>query len=340
MPPTIHVMQSAPTPKPTTNPYIVMLSRGLNSHPGVELTHFSWTAALTRRVDVFHAHWPEILVSGSTPLRKLVRQALFVCLLAKFALTQTAIIRTVHNLELPEGISRREVALLRLFERLTTFSIRINATTALPDMHPSATILHGHYRDWFSGFPRPDAVYGQLTYFGLIRRYKGTEALIRVFTTIPDRDPALRLTVAGRPSTPELVEELTALAADDDAVTLRLAFLADGELVDLVGRANLIVLPYREMHNSGGALTALSLDRPVLVPDNAVNRALRAEVGEQWVRTYKGELTPEQLISALEATALPLAGVPNLDQRDWTTSTELHVRAYHEALRSKGRLRP
>ena len=332
MPLEIHVMLSAPAPKATTNPYIVLLSRRLQAHPDVVLSHFTWRAALTSRVDVFHAHWPEILVSGATPLKKLVRQFLFSCLLVKFALTRTAIVRTMHNLELPQGISRRETALLRLFERRTDLRIRINATTRIPDHQPFETILHGHYRDWFTAAVRPNPVQGQLTYFGLIRRYKGTETLIRAFSAISDRDPALRLTVAGKPSTADLAGELAALAVADDAVTLDPTFLSDGDLAKMVGHAHLVVLPYREMHNSGGALTALSLDRPVLVPDNEANRALRNEVGDEWVKTYRGELTPEHLVAAVEATPLPFPGRPNLDRRDWATSTEDHVRAYATAL--------
>ena len=39
-----------------------------------------------------------------------------------------------------------------------------------------------------------------------------------------------------------------------------------------------MVLPYRQMHNSGAVLAALSLDRPVLVPATD-QRGLGAEVG-------------------------------------------------------------
>ena len=52
------------------------------------------------------------------------------------------------------------------------------------------------------------------------------------------------------------------------------------------------MLPYRHMHNSGAALTALSLDRPVLVPETDVNRDLARETGPGWVVTFAGELRP------------------------------------------------
>lgn len=324
-------MQSAPVPRPTTNPYITMLSRTLDAHPAIDSRHFSWRSALTQRVDVFHAHWPEILVSGASPLKKVVRQGLFCLLLLKFALTRTAIVRTVHNLSLPSGISRREVALLRLFDRMTSLRIRINPTTEIPADQASVTILHGHYRDWFSAYPRSAPQPGRITYFGLIRRYKGTEHLLKVFRGIP-RDTGLTLAIAGRPSTPDLSREIAELAEGDERVAARLEFLSDAELVKVVTQAELVVLPYREMHNSGGALTALSLNRPVLVPDNPATRSLADEVGPHWVRTYTGDLTASDIVSAARIAAERPTSEPDLSARDWSESGRLHVEAFFRAV--------
>ncbi len=62
-----------------------------------------------------------------------------------------------------------------------------------------------------------------------------------------------------------------------------LGFAPDADLVREISMSEMVVLPYRFMHNSGAVLLALSLDRPVLVPDNEVNRLLEIEVGSDWV---------------------------------------------------------
>jgi GT2 family glycosyltransferase len=324
----VRVLQSFPDPRPTTNPYIWMLKDCLEAHPDVELTTFSWRRALTGDHDVFHAHWPEILVDGRTPARKALRQLLFVLVMLRSRLRGTAVVRTVHNLELPSGISRREVALLRWFQRRTTLLVRINTSTELSD-RPHETVVHGHYRDWFASYPREEQVPGRLAYFGLIRRYKAVDTLLTAFRATTD--PTLSLFVGGRPSTPELRAELTALAAPDPRVTTHLEFLTDAELVAAASAAQLVVLPYREMHNSGGVLAALSLDRPVLVPDNEVNTQLAAEVGPGWIHTYAGALTAEDLTTTLERLAGGTTGRPDLSARDWSTAAELHLRAYRRA---------
>jgi len=97
--------------------------------------------------------------------------------------------------------------------------------------------------------------------------------------------------------------------------------------------AAVVVLPYTEMHNSGAALMALSLDRPVLVPDNPVTRDLGTEVGDGWVLRYGGELTPERLLeAAAEAARLAPGDRPDLGSRDWHHAGAQHLAAYRRAV--------
>lgn len=328
------VLQSFPRPRPTTNPYLVMLGRSLAELPDVQVLTFSWRRALRGRYSVFHVHWPEILVSGAGPAKKVVRQLLFVLLLLRLRATRTPLVRTVHNLELPSGISRREVALLRWAERWTTLRIRLNEQTPVPAGAASVTVVHGHYRDWFATHPRASARPGRLAFVGLLRRYKGVDRLIGVFGATAGRTAhELELRVAGQPSTPELGAELATAAAGDPRVSVALGFLPDADLVTEITSAELVVLPYREMHNSGGTLAALSLDRPVLVPDNPVNERLADEVGPGWVHRYAGTLTAEHLLAAVSAVRAgrPSAS-PDLGRRDWDRVGQAHADAYRRAL--------
>ena len=196
----LRVLQSFGRPRPTTNPYIAMLNDCLDQHPEVELLTFKWRRALTADVDVFHAHWPEILVGGHRPLKTAVRQVLFLIMLIRMRVRGTAIVRTQHNLELPQGISRRETALLKLFERWTTLRIRLNTHTEISEQ-PFTTIVHGHYRNWFARYPRRERQPGHLAYFGLIRRYKAVDTLLAAFRQLPTDGEPVSLYIGGNPST-------------------------------------------------------------------------------------------------------------------------------------------
>lgn len=323
----IRVLESFGQPKTTTNPYITQLHDGLAA--SVEVMTFTFRTAFFDRYDLAHIHWPELFVDGHNWRGRLVRRTLTALLLTRWHLTNVPLVRTVHNLERPSGISRFDHWTLDRFDRLTAVDIRLNEQTPQRNGIPSVIIPHGHYRDWFARFPQVEAVPGRIGYVGLIRRYKGVESLVAAFSQIDD--DALTLAISGRPSNADLVSGLTELIGEDARVTLDARFLDEAELVHAITAAELIVLPYRHMHNSGTVLAALSLGRPVLVPDNEVNRALALEVGDGWVHLFQGELTPDDLRAALAAP--PARGsAPDLSARDWSESIRAHLTAFRTAM--------
>jgi len=338
----VTVLESFPSPRPTSvNPYTLLLAESIVAQ-GATLLYFDWRTALTARYDVFHVHWPEILVTGRTPLRQFVRQVLTWLLIQRLHLNRTAIVRTVHNVGVPSGLTASQVRLLDLLDRRTTLRVRLNEHTPVPHGSALATIPHANFRSWFASYARSDVVRGQIGYVGRIRRYKGVEALLEAFAAT--RQPAVVSTgnlvdaplsarIAGYASSPELESAIHAQARSDDRVSVEFGFVPDSAIVDIVSSSELVVLPYRLMHNSSAVITALSLDRPVLVPDNAVTRDLASEVGAGWVYTFEGELSPVAIIDTLEKhRASPPAEPPHLDARSWKHSGVAHLSAFQRAV--------
>lgn len=322
------VLESFPQPLPTTNPYVVMLLRSLQSTDGLTALTFSWRRALTARYDVFHVHWPELLVSQGTGPKRLARCLLFLALVARLTVRRVPVVRTLHNLRPHEGADRVTRALMRLLDRRVALLVSINRLDPADRRLPVHRILHGDYRDWYAPYPLPAPEPGRLGFFGLIRPYKGVEDLLDAFAqTRPD----IRLTVGGRPQHDELEARLRDAAARDPRLSLVLGHLTDEELVDRIGRSALVVLPYRTALNSGVALAALSLSRPVLMPANDATRALAAEIGSDWVRLYESELTAEVLDAELDLAA-SLTGEPDLSARRWSETGAAHLAAFREAV--------
>ena len=330
------VLTSNPEPRSTTNPYITMLTTALRRTPDVEVVTFSHRAALLGRYDVLHLHWPETILGlgGRRLTGRVARWVLAALLLVRLTLTRTPVVRTVHNVEHPADAGPLQRFLLRWFDRLTTHRILLNERTECPG--PVTTIPHGHYRDWYTGARSP-AVPGRLQYVGLVRRYKGVEGLVEAFRSVTD--DSLTLGVAGAASTTELAATITALADGDPRVTLRFDFLSDDELVAAVTGAELVVLPYRFMHNSGTVLAALSLDRPVLVPQSPVNTDLATEVGPGWIHTFAGDLTGADIEAALGAVRAPRSAAPDLSAREWADAGQAHLAVYRRALARAGSAR-
>lgn len=332
----IRVLVSLRQIRPTTNPYIAQLIAGLEQSPDMEVVYFSFRRAILGRYDVFHVHWPEVLFTSGRPVGRLARLVLTSLLVLRFRLLRTAVVRTWHNTERPDGIGGWGHCLLDQIDNSTRAVVSLNPLTDVPLLVPIVVVPHGHYRDWFETFDRHESVPGLIGYVGLVRRYKGVETLVQTFREIAD--PGLGLAISGKPSNPEIAQKIRQMAGDDPRVTLRFDYLDDAEFVAEVTRAQLVVLPYRHMHNSGTVLAALSLDRPVLVPDNATNKALSEEVGRGWIHFFDGELTQASISAALTATAGPDRGSrPNLDAREWKNAAEGHLQAYRAALRPRRR---
>ena len=329
----MRVLQSFAEGRSTTNPYLVQLVRALR--PRTEVLGFSWRNALFARYDVVHVHWPERLCRGRTPARSLARRLLLRALIVRLRIGRIALVRTLHN-EVPhEEVTRAEAALLRRLDALTAVWIALNPATTRPQAawpgSPLVVIPHGEYRAWFERMPRPPSVRGRLVFAGLIRPYKGVEALIDAFTALPDESLTLR--IVGEPTSQELAVAIRASADIDDRISHSLTYLADADLAEEIGRAELVVLPYRRMHNSGAALLALSLERPVLVPANEVTDGLAREVGPGWVATFPGALSAEVLTRAVRTVReTPRSPSPDLSRRTWPVIAERHREAYATAV--------
>lgn len=336
----LRVLQSTNGPDGTTR-FVdqVVYSPVKGEKPPSERAHFlffSWKVALFGQYDVFHVHWPELLIRSSRRRSRLIGKTAFAILLLRLTIRRIPVVRTVHNLRPHEVGGLVERTLLALLDRVTTLFVRINPVTDLGTRR-SVTILHGHYIDRFGAFAKSTPRPGRLIYFGLIRPYKGVEALVEAFQHVSDD---LSLRIVGRPTDDlrTMVENACQASAN---ITARLEFVADEDLVSELTQSELVVLPYKEMHNSGAVLVALSLDRPVLVPSTPTTRALQDEVGREWVHVFEGALDPDVLSQTLAAVhGSEFERKPRLSGRDWGRVAEAYQQTYRDAVRLKRPLNP
>ncbi len=95
--------------------------------------------------------------------------------------------------------------------------------------------------------------------FGLIRPYKGIDLLLEAWRGLD----AAELWIVGMPRI-----DIAALAAGaPPGVRLLPRYVDDSELAAIFARADLVVLPYREIDQSGVLATALAFGRPMLLSD-------------------------------------------------------------------------
>jgi beta-1,4-mannosyltransferase len=298
------------------NPYTVALHTGMGDDATTEAYS---PARLLRRYDVWHIHWPEALLNIRNPVKAAFKVAAFLAMIDSVRLRGGKIVWTLHNLKAHDALHPE---LERWFYR--RFLKRVDGVISLSRTGlemarerfrplrslPAAVIPHGHYRDQYppseadarAALKLP-ANARVLLFFGEVRDYKNVEALVRAFRGVKTANA--HLVVAGRPKNAAIAESIAAEAAQDARVHLDLKFIANSEVARYLAAADLMVLPYRQILNSGAALLALSFSRPVLVPDLGSMGDLKADFGASWVRTFSGEIDSSTLESGLDWAARP-----------------------------------
>lgn len=327
------VQESFPAPHGETTPYHLLLFESFPDR--IDARHFTWRRALLEDFDVFHLHWPEVKVRGTTWWRTCIRTTLFLCLLLRIRSTKRALVRTLHDRvphERPNVVQR---AVIGLSERWTTLWITLNDEDRPPFDAPVRRSRIGDYTTWFpAGRPMPQP--GRLLHFGLVRRYKGTTDLVAAFRATGD--PGLSLRIVGSIQEPDLASELRRAAAGDPRITIVDEFVSDEALAEEVRRSELVVLPFHAITNSSTVLVALSLGRPVLAPAIALIAEVAAEVGPGWVQVFEPPLSPADLTGAIEQVrATAQRPPPDLSRRAWTMVGEEHAAAFEAAARLAGR---
>jgi beta-1,4-mannosyltransferase len=325
------------------NPYCDLLYRGVAAtgtrvDDAAELT-LPWVLRNRRRVQVLHLHWPELYYRGRGG-RVTARSALgFVGVILVARAVGYRIVWTVHNALPHERRGLGDRALRWVLLRTARLVVHAEgARRALSGAGARAAVVpHGHYIDAYPrgvgraearrrlGLAPDDAV---LLCFGQLRAYKGVPELLDAFAALDDG--CARLVVAGRPVDAAVAERLRQAAAHDPRVVAHARHVEDDDVQVYFEAADWVVLPYRDVLTSGGALLALSFGRPVIVPRLGGLADLGPDDG---VLAYEPE-APGALHRALvaavatDATAWRPRALATARRSDWSEIGRAYDRIY------------
>jgi glycosyltransferase involved in cell wall biosynthesis len=293
------------------NPYQQMLFEGLpevgvTAVPvGDLLEHLAGQAA-TDDPGVLNLHWTTpILARADSEEEAAEALAGFVRLLDAFRASGGRLVWTVHNVVPHDARFReQEIALARhLAAHADVVHVLSEATAAAVapyyDLDPTrvAVIEHSSYLGVY-----PDTVsrararkrlglkprHQVLVSLGQIRPYKGLDRLVDAFEALHREDRKLRLLVAGRPGRGVGVRELAERIEHTPGTVSRFKRLPDHRLQVWLRAADLAVLPYTDILNSGSFLLAETFGLPVVATRAG---ALAAREGEEHVRLFgEGDL--------------------------------------------------
>ncbi len=333
------------------NPYNRLLSSHLEAL-GVRVVDFSASSLFRASRAIWHLHWPERMLNRPNASAAALRAAALLALAFWARLRGTRLVWTVHNLS-PHELDHPWVGrwFWPLFVRQLSGFIALSAAgrrlaeARHPALRriPAFLVPHGHYRGAYPdsmsraearsrlGLPEdaPTAAF-----LGSIRSYKNVPHLIDTFRRMDH--PEAYLLVAGEPFDDSVRGAVERAADGDPRIRLVLEFIPDQDVQVFLRAADLVVLPFEEILNSGSALLALSFDRPILVPRIGAIADLEEEMGADWVRGYSGGLTPDLLSTALDQSRQRDPGrCESLNRYDWKPLA-WQTREVYRTVRSSG----
>ncbi|MES2823047.1 MAG: glycosyltransferase family 4 protein [Pseudomonadota bacterium] len=358
----MHILASPAFTNEKVNPYNALLYRGIEAVNETDnnktdssetvkceskktVSEYSHKKAILGKFDILHFHWPDGYINQRNLLKAVQRALLFSLIILIAKLKGAHIVWTVHNVTPHDAFHPK---LSRFF--MHWFINRCNGlifmseeskATFLQIYKPPATIRyaiipHGHYRSSYPaaidkvsakiklGLPADKKV---LLFCGMIKPYKNIDSLIQTFaqTNLSHYE----LVIAGKPDSPQLAEQLHQHKGDHANIHLFLQFIPDDQLHIYLSAADIVILPYKSILNSGALLLALSFNKPVIAPHIGAFVALQQELGKQWIHSYDGDLQVGTLSKALlQLEALERTTICPLENYDWNKLAALTVTFY------------
>jgi beta-1,4-mannosyltransferase len=310
------------------NPYTGLVHSNLGSDAQVD----GWPGNLLKKYDIWHVHWPDALLGIPSTTHAAYKVGGMFATMDYLRARGTKVIWTMHNFASHEARHPKlESWFWRRFIPRVDGAISLSSTGLAMGLErfprlrevPTAVIPHGLYRDQY-----PPAAGGSratlgiasdakvVLFFGAVRAYKNVDVLIRAFREVKAGNVVLY--VVGNPNAPELADRITKEASQDSRITLKFEFVDEKDVSRYFAAADLVVLPYREVLNSGSALLALSCNRPVLVSDKGSMAELKSEFSDTWVRTFSGPMNGAVLEDAILWASEPRPGVCFMPEKyDW-----------------------
>ena len=158
-------------------------------------------------------------------------------------------------------------------EIVERFRIRTDKITVVPfginDVIPRSSASRADAKRR-RGFEADERV---ILFFGNIAPYKGVEDLVRAFAELAREDPRCTLVVAGHPKDPSCESYWQATEALIDELGLaprvrrELGYIPDDEVGDIFRSADVSVLPYRRVYQSGVLALSYAQGVPAVVAD-------------------------------------------------------------------------
>ena len=268
-----------------------------------------------KTASIVHLHWPEAKWSAPSSILALVRGLAFVAECEFWRRSGCRIVWTAHNADAHDVRLHRMSGMFwrQLHKRCD--GVVFLSPSSIPQLCerypiiqrlPHVVIQHGDYRNVLTQAVSREYVRSKLGlnqnasfigFVGHLKPYKGIDRLLTAFHQLKESKTFLLL--AGKPDGSQEIQDVLVTARKTPNCYLDAQFVSDAQMQQLVEACDLLVFPYRRILNSGSVIYALSVGRPVLVPDLPIFKELQRQATQGAVQLYQGELNADILRGAV-----------------------------------------
>lgn len=256
------------------NPFFFPLSRAAYANPDVDVLQLDWLYEFYTTSDIG--------VDVIDAVISILRAAMFCVDLFLVSLFGPAVVKHVHNkhhhdrsLPRTERIINEWTFVLadrlivkcdRAANVLTTTYWAFDADDAV--VVPDGSFVSAYENEVSKAAARTELAIAEedfvYLFFGLIRPYKGVTELLHAFGAL--NSPNSTLWIVGNPTDDALELELRRLTDEIDDVQTVFEFIPEDRIQYYMNAADVLVLPYRTILNSGSAHLGLSFGCPIVAP--------------------------------------------------------------------------
>ncbi|WP_090629095.1 glycosyltransferase family 4 protein [Parapedobacter indicus] len=262
------------------NPYLDLIRKALDGQnvEFIKVNQVFRDVKTFKSVTAVHFNWYENI--SERKRFKAFTEFLWKCsVLLALRISGKRIVWTMHNKQVHDSVFNGYNKLITwLFIRLSAVIVihsKLSSQLLIDQYGKRITkkihhIPHPHYINVYGKtvpeLRKAEAMPLRLLFLGAVRPYKNIELLIDVIQNLGDN---VSFTVAGKPLNVNYGKAITDRCTHLQTVELRLDFIEDEDIPQLMGSHDLLVLPYdiNSSLNSGSVILAASYGRSVICPE-------------------------------------------------------------------------
>lgn len=275
------------------------LYRPLKNSDLVTIKNFRLLAPFMARYHFLHLHWPEYFIRKSRFLT-IITLLYFIVMVSVMRMLRTKIIWTVHNVTphnnyYPALYARVIRYFVRRLDGVIFMSIasQKEMVKRYPGIRKIPNLINPH--PFYTKYPNTctkDYAKSRLNlncearvilFFGRIDHYKNVNGLIKKF--LAESQDKMHLVIAGKP-TPLMRTQIMNQIEGRNNISIFFGHIPDDEVQFYFNAADLVVLPFSRITNSGSVILSLTFGCVTLVPDIPTLRELKERQNQKNLMFY------------------------------------------------------